>query len=109
MPFGAPWQVLPHTLSQRVLSLPPGLLVVLVVWTLVWKGLALWRAARAGQSAWFVAFLAVNNAGVLEIAYLAFFAPRPRPDLPAGRTAVAGTANTPPVAGRVDEELRARS
>jgi len=45
----------------------------------IWKGFALWRAARAGQSAWFVALLIVNSAGLLEIAYLVFFAPRPRP------------------------------
>jgi hypothetical protein len=56
----------------------PLLLAALVLWSLVWKGLALWRAARAEQPVWFVALLVVNTAGLLEIAYLFFFAPRPQ-------------------------------
>ena len=107
MPFGSPWQVLPHALSQRVLSLPPGLLALLVVWTLIWKGLALWRAARAGQSAWFVAFLALNTAGLLEIAYLAFFALRPGSRLPAGGP-VSGPLSATPAADLTGEGPRAR-
>lgn len=51
-------------------ALPPGVLVLIVVWTLVWKGLALWRAARAGQTGWFIVLLVVNTVGLLEIVYL---------------------------------------
>jgi hypothetical protein len=40
------------------------LLIVLAVWELVWKGLALWRAGRNKQ---------LNTAGILEIVYLVFF------------------------------------
>jgi len=54
----------------------PALLAAVVIWSLVWKGLALWRAARAQQPAWFVVLLVVNTAGLLEIAYLLFLAPR---------------------------------
>ena len=61
------------------LHMHPALLAALVVWSLIWKGFALWRAARADQPAWFVALLVVNTVGLLEIAYLLFFAPRPRP------------------------------
>jgi len=46
------------------------LIVFLVVWSIIWKGMALWRAARAGNKGWFVAFLLVNTAGILEIIYL---------------------------------------
>lgn len=59
-----------------VLHRHPALLVALVLWSLIWKGLALWRAARAGQPVWYVVLLVVNTAGLLEIAYLLFFAPR---------------------------------
>ena len=46
------------------------LLLVVVVWSLLWKGLALWRAAKRGDMWWFIAFLVVNTAGILEIIYL---------------------------------------
>jgi len=45
-------------------------IIFLVVWSIVWKALALWKSARAGSKAWFVVFLLVNTAGILEIIYL---------------------------------------
>lgn len=42
----------------------------LVLWDLVWKGIALWRAARRREQWWFVALLVVNSMGLLPIAYL---------------------------------------
>jgi hypothetical protein len=50
-----------------------GLLVPLVLWSLVWKGWALWKAARAGSKVWFVVLLVVNTVGVLEILYIFLF------------------------------------
>jgi hypothetical protein len=41
-----------------------------VVWSLLWKGLALWRAAKRGEKIWFTVFLLVNTLGILEIIYL---------------------------------------
>lgn len=46
------------------------LLVVLAVWELIWKGLALWRAARQNQSGWYLAILILNTVGILPIIYL---------------------------------------
>ena len=46
------------------------LLVLLAIWSLAWKGLALWRAARNGHRGWFVLLLIVNTVGILEIIYL---------------------------------------
>lgn len=45
----------------------------MVVWTLVWKGLALWRAARNNHQIWFIVLLIFNTLGVLEILYLFIF------------------------------------
>lgn len=45
-------------------------LLLLVLWSLFWKGLALWHSAQRGQSWWFVFLLIVNTAGILEIVYL---------------------------------------
>lgn len=55
-----------------------GIFGVVMLWTLVWKGLALWRAARCSQQAWFVILLLVNTLGILEILYLLFFRKRAR-------------------------------
>lgn len=48
---------------------PLGLFAV-IAWVIVWKGLALWRAAALRQKGWFVALLLVNTLGILEIIYL---------------------------------------
>jgi uncharacterized membrane protein YdcZ (DUF606 family) len=49
-------------------------LVVLIIWSLFWKGLALWHSARREQPWWFVLLLIVNTAGILEIIYIFFVA-----------------------------------
>jgi methionyl-tRNA synthetase len=45
-------------------------LYVLLAWTLVWKGFAMWRAGKRNEKAWFVVFLIVNLLGIPEIVYL---------------------------------------
>ncbi len=49
------------------------LFVPLILWSLVWKGLALWKSARAGGKGWFIALLLVNTLGILEILYIYVF------------------------------------
>ncbi|MDD3926905.1 MAG: DUF5652 family protein [bacterium] len=58
----------------------PALLTVFLIWSLIWKGLALWHSARRGQLAWYIALLILNTVGLLEIIYLAFFR-RKRPEV----------------------------
>lgn len=55
--------------------LQPGnpLFYLVIAWAVVWKGIALWHAARNRQLVWYIALLIVNTAGILEIVYLAFF------------------------------------
>jgi len=50
--------------------MPLLLLVLIVLWTLFWKGYAVWTAAKRDQKVWFVVFLVVNTLGILEIIYL---------------------------------------
>lgn len=45
-------------------------LTFLILWTIFWKGLALWHAGRKAQPWWFVVLLIVNTAGILELIYL---------------------------------------
>ncbi|OGZ67959.1 MAG: hypothetical protein A3D44_01575 [Candidatus Staskawiczbacteria bacterium RIFCSPHIGHO2_02_FULL_42_22] len=49
------------------------LFLVLLIWGLIWKGIALWRAAKNGQRNWFIAMLVVNTFGILEMAYIFYF------------------------------------
>ena len=45
-------------------------IILVLLWSLLWKGLALWRAANRGEKWWFIAFLIINTLGILEIIYL---------------------------------------
>lgn len=48
--------------------------LLLAAWSLVWKGIALWVAARNYQKRWFIAMIIINNTlGLLEIVYLLWF------------------------------------
>jgi hypothetical protein len=47
-----------------------GLIAILVIWSIIWKALALWRSARRNEKGWFIVFLIINTAGILEIIYL---------------------------------------
>ncbi len=49
------------------------LVAVVAIWTLSWKGVALWYAARNHQKRWFIALLILNTIGILEIVYLLWF------------------------------------
>lgn len=43
---------------------------LLVLWTLPWKGVALWRAAGNKHLAWFICILIFNTLAILEIIYI---------------------------------------
>ena len=49
------------------------LLVPVVIWDVVIRGIALWKSAGTRQKGWFVALLIVNSIGILPIIYLLFF------------------------------------
>ncbi len=49
------------------------ILFVLVTWSFVWKGLALWHSAKNEDKYWFIAILILNTIGLLEIVYLFLF------------------------------------
>ncbi|OQA53108.1 MAG: hypothetical protein BWY43_00181 [candidate division WS2 bacterium ADurb.Bin280] len=48
----------------------------LMIWTLAWKGYALWKAAKNDSKPWFVALLIINTVGVLEIIYIYLISPK---------------------------------
>lgn len=49
------------------------LIALLLIWSLTWKGFALWKSARNNQPVWFVCLLVMNTLGILEILYISFF------------------------------------
>lgn len=50
--------------------------IILLIWSLIWKGIALWKAARNSDKAWFIALLILNTVGILEIFYIFVFSKR---------------------------------
>lgn len=64
---------------MELFALPQGsmlILVLILLWTLPWKGYALWLAARQAHKWWFVILLITNTLAILEIIYI-FFVARP--------------------------------
>ncbi|MGE5041948.1 MAG: DUF5652 family protein [Candidatus Levyibacteriota bacterium] len=52
----------------------PLLIFVLLAWSILWKGLALWKSAQNNQRYWFIVMLVVSSLGILEMIYLFGFA-----------------------------------
>ena len=48
-------------------------LLLIMLWVLPWKGVALWKAAKNGHKKWFIAILILNTLAILEIIYIFFF------------------------------------
>lgn len=48
-------------------------LILAIIWSIIWKGIALWCAARNKQKVWFIVLLIINTLGLLEILYLGLF------------------------------------
>lgn len=62
------------TSPDNAMSFLVAIIPFVLIWSLVWKGLALWKAAHEESKPWFVALLVVNTAGILEILYIFVFA-----------------------------------
>lgn len=48
-------------------------IIAFFAWSVIWKGMALWRAARNGDKGWYVVMLLIDTAGLLEILYYFIF------------------------------------
>jgi len=51
--------------------------IAISIWSLAWKGIALWKAAQLHHLNWFVVILILNTFGILDIIYI-YFVARPR-------------------------------
>lgn len=48
-------------------------LVIILIWSSIWKGIALWKAAKNGSKFWFILLFIINTLGILEILYIYMF------------------------------------
>ena len=44
-------------------------IILALVWEMVWKGLALWRAAQNRHLVWYICIIIFNTLGILPIVY----------------------------------------
>lgn len=54
-----------------------GLIIILSIWQLFVKGVAIWRASQLKQRNWYIALfilIPLNELGILELVYLFWFA-----------------------------------
>jgi len=50
-----------------------GILVIILIWSMIWKLLGLWKSARKGSIFWFIVLALTNNVGILPILYIYVF------------------------------------
>lgn len=55
------------------LGIPIFLFIVFIIWSAVWKLLALWKAGRNNSPVWFIVLALLNTLGILDILYIFVF------------------------------------
>ncbi len=50
----------------------PQFYIPFLIWSIFWKGFALWKSANKKQLIWFILLLIVNTVGLMEIIYIFF-------------------------------------
>ena len=48
---------------------------IIIIWSLVWTGIALWKSAKRGHIYWYIVFLVVHTLGLLEMLYIFVITP----------------------------------
>ena len=62
------------------------IVIAMLLWSIPWKGYALWKAARKKHTVWFIILLVVNTVALLEIAYIFYFSERQKSEKDAPKT-----------------------
>jgi len=53
--------------------------IVLTIWEMVWKGIALWKAGKNNHLTWFVFIFIFNTIGILPMLYIFVFSKKKKP------------------------------
>jgi methionyl-tRNA synthetase len=48
-------------------------MIPLIIWSITWKAISLWKAARNRQLGWFLVLFIINSAGLLPILYIYYY------------------------------------
>jgi len=62
---------------EQLIAQNPLLIIITLLWTIPWKGVALWKAAHLGHKKWFIVLLIINTMAILDILYIYIFS-KPR-------------------------------
>ncbi len=46
------------------------IVLLVVIWSVLWKCYSVWTAVKRGEKWWFVALLLFNTAGILDMIYI---------------------------------------
>ncbi len=46
------------------------ILVLLIIWSVLWKCYSVWTAVKRNEKWWFVALILFNTAGILDMIYI---------------------------------------
>lgn len=57
---------------QEFIVQNPWVIYLMAAWTLPWKGIALWKAAKNNQKVWFIIIFLLNTLAILDIIYIMF-------------------------------------
>ncbi|MDO8469488.1 MAG: DUF5652 family protein [bacterium] len=63
-------------MDPSLFNINPTVLLLILAWTIPWKGVALWKAARQSNQKWFIVLLVVNTLAILDILYIFVFSKR---------------------------------
>ncbi|PIT91798.1 hypothetical protein COU12_01100 [Candidatus Jorgensenbacteria bacterium CG10_big_fil_rev_8_21_14_0_10_54_38] len=66
-------------LSEAFFSPGNWIIWLAILWSLPWKGMALWKSAKRGKVWWFIALFLINTVGLLDMVYLFIISERRRP------------------------------
>ncbi len=67
MPIDWVWPFFPNVILLWLV------MPLVLAWSVAWKGIALWRAGRNDDLAWFIVLFIVNTVGILPIIYIFAF------------------------------------
>ena len=48
-------------------------IIPIIIWSIPWKGVALWKSAKNDHLGWFIALLIINSLAILDILYIFIF------------------------------------
>jgi len=58
---------------EQYLMMNQWIILLILLWTLPWKGVALWKSVKNNHKKWFVVLLVLNTMALLEIIYIFYF------------------------------------